>query len=148
LKYGGQRDAVALAVAELTSVRHIHDEIEIEIGYDADRSTSPSWCRTPWTATRWSPTPPGFRDGMAAKWLSVSARARDRSWRGWLYHQMHVDDLKPKADDPLYKPGECGLVGQLSAEGGHLRACGDLAVVKLCAQRSAGLAAESDLIRV
>jgi hypothetical protein len=39
LKYGGQRDAVALTVAELTSVRHIHDEIEIR--YDADRSTSP-----------------------------------------------------------------------------------------------------------
>jgi len=34
LKYGGQRDAAALAVAGLTSVRHIHDEIEI--GYDAD----------------------------------------------------------------------------------------------------------------
>jgi hypothetical protein len=61
---------------------------------------------------------------------------------------VHVDDLKPKADDPLYKPGECGLVGQLGAKGGHLRAYGDLAVVKLCAQRSAGLAAESDLIRV
>jgi hypothetical protein len=34
LKYGGQRDAAALAVAGLISVRHTHDEIEI--GYDAD----------------------------------------------------------------------------------------------------------------
>ncbi len=34
MKYGRQRDAAALAVAELTSVRNIHDEIEI--GYDAD----------------------------------------------------------------------------------------------------------------
>ncbi len=34
LKYGRQRDAAALAVAWLTSVRNIHDEIEI--GYDAD----------------------------------------------------------------------------------------------------------------
>jgi hypothetical protein len=54
LKYGRQRDTAALAVAELTSVRQVRDEIEI--GYDADRSTSPGWCRTPWTATRWSPT--------------------------------------------------------------------------------------------
>ena len=34
LKYGWQRGAAARAVAGLTSVRHIHDEIEI--GYDAD----------------------------------------------------------------------------------------------------------------
>jgi hypothetical protein len=34
LKYCSQRDALALAVAGLTSVRNIHDEIEI--GYDAD----------------------------------------------------------------------------------------------------------------
>ncbi len=34
LKYGRQRDAAALAVAGLTSLRNIHNEIEI--GYDAD----------------------------------------------------------------------------------------------------------------
>ena len=34
LKYGGQRDAAALAVAGLTSVCPVHHEIEI--GYDAD----------------------------------------------------------------------------------------------------------------
>ena len=98
--------------------------------------------------TRVLPSPAWFSRWPGSRWLLVSACARDRSWRGWLCHQVHVDDLKPKADDPLYKPGECGLVGQLGAEGGHLRACGDLAVVKLRAQRSAGLAAESDLIRV
>jgi len=54
LKYSGQRDAAALAVAGLTSVRYIHDEIEI--GYDADPVDGTGWCRTPWTATRWSPT--------------------------------------------------------------------------------------------
>jgi hypothetical protein len=59
---------------------------------------------------------------------------------------VHVDDFKPKADDPLNKPGEGSLIGQLGAEGGRLRACPDLAVVELRAQRSAGLAAESDLI--
>jgi hypothetical protein len=79
---------------------------------------------------------------------SDSACARDRSWRGWLCHPVHVDDFKPEADDPLYKPGEGSLIGQLGAEGGRLRARGDLAVVELCAQRSAGLAAEGDLERV
>jgi hypothetical protein len=79
-------------------------------------------------------------------WLLVCAGARDRSWHGWLCHQVHVDDFKPEADDPLYKPGEGSLVGQLSAERRRLRACGDLAVVELRAQRSAGLAAETDLI--
>ena len=69
-----------------------------------------------------------------------------RSWRRWLCHQVHIDDFKAEADDPLYKPGEGSLVGQLGAECGRLRACGDLAVVELRAQRSAGLAAESDLI--
>jgi hypothetical protein len=58
---------------------------------------------------------------------------------------VHVDDFKPEADDPLYKPGEGSLVGQLGAECGRLRACGDLAVVELRAQRSAGLASETDL---
>jgi hypothetical protein len=61
---------------------------------------------------------------------------------------MHVDHDKPQADDPLYEPGEGSLVGQLGAEGGRVRARGDLAVVQLCAQRSARLAAESDLICV
>jgi hypothetical protein len=59
---------------------------------------------------------------------------------------VHIDYFKTKADDPLYKPGEGSLVGQLGAEGGRIRACADLAVVELRAQRSAGLAAESDLI--
>ena len=62
-------------------------------------------------------------------------------------HEVHVDNLKPKADDPLDKPGEGSLVGQLGAQGGGVRACGDLAVVELCAQRSARLAAEGELIR-
>jgi hypothetical protein len=73
--------------------------------------------------------------------------ARGRSWRRRLCHQVHIDYFKTEADDPLYKPGEGSLVGQLGAEGGRIRACGDLAVVELRAQRSAGLAAESDLIR-
>jgi hypothetical protein len=61
---------------------------------------------------------------------------------------MHVDDFKTEPDDPLYKLGESSLVGQLGAEGGRLQGCGDLAVVELCAQRSACRAAESDLVRV
>lgn len=59
---------------------------------------------------------------------------------------MHIEDNKPEADDPLYKPGEGSLVGQFGADGGRIRACGDVAVVELCAQRPARLAAESDLI--
>ena len=88
----------------------------------------------------------GFSRRPGSKWLLVSACARGRSWRRWLCHQVHIDYFKTEADDPLYKPGEGSLVGQLGAEGGRIRACGDLAVVELCAQRSAGLAAESDLI--
>jgi hypothetical protein len=75
------------------------------------------------------------------------AGARGRSWRRWLCHQVHIDDLETEADDPLDKPGKGSLVGQLRAEGGRIWACGDLAVVELRAKRSAGLAAESDLIR-
>jgi len=90
---------------------------------------------------------PGFSRWPGSKWLLVSAGARGRSWRRWLCHQVHIDDLKTEADDPLYKPGEGSLVGQLRAERGRIRARGDLAVVELRAQRSAGLAAESDLIR-
>lgn len=61
---------------------------------------------------------------------------------------MHIDHDKSQADDPLHQPGEGSLVRQLGAEDGRVRACGDLAVVELRAQRSARLATESDLIRV
>jgi hypothetical protein len=61
---------------------------------------------------------------------------------------MHIDDDKPETDDPLYQPGEGSLVRQLGAEDGRVRACGDPAFVELCSQRSARLAAESDLICV
>ena len=61
---------------------------------------------------------------------------------------MHIDHDKSQADDSLYQPGEGSLVRQLGAEDGRVRACGDLAVVELCAQRSARLAAESDFICV
>jgi hypothetical protein len=44
---------------------------------------------------------------------------------------VHVNDFKPKADDPLNKPGESSLVGQLGVERGRLRAGDDLAVVEL-----------------
>ena len=67
---------------------------------------------------------------------------------GWLCHQVQINDFQPEADDPLDQPGQGSLVGQFSAENGRLRARGDLAVVELGAQRPAGLAAESDLIRV
>ena len=53
---------------------------------------------------------------------------------------MNINDHQPEADDPLYEPREGGLVGQLGAEGGCVQACGDIAVVELCAQRSARLA--------
>jgi hypothetical protein len=61
---------------------------------------------------------------------------------------MHIDHDKSQSDDSLYQPGEGSLVRQLGAEDGRVRACGDLAVVELRAQRSARLAAESDLICV
>src|SRR5690348_15803460 len=89
----------------------------------------------------------GFSRCPGSKWLLVSACARGRSWRRWLCHQEHIDAFMAEADDPLYMPGEGSLVGQQGEECVRIRACADLAVVELRAQRSAGVAAESDLIR-
>jgi hypothetical protein len=61
---------------------------------------------------------------------------------------VKVDDFKPKAGDPLHQPGEGSRVGQLGTEGGRIRACGDVAVVELCAQRFVGPAGEGYLIRI
>ena len=59
---------------------------------------------------------------------------------------MHACDLKPKAGDPLHEPGKSSRVEHFSAEGGRVRACGDRAVIELCAQGSVCLAGESDLV--
>jgi hypothetical protein len=56
--------------------------------------------------------------------------------------------LKPKAGDPLHQPEEGSRVGQFGTEGGRIRACGDVAVVELCAQRFAGPAGEGHFIRI
>ena len=85
-----------------------------------------------WRSTGHRP-PAGCSRLPGSKWLlSLNVRAVGQ-WHGWLCHQVHSDDFKTEADDPLYKSGEGSLVGQLGAEGGRLRACGDLAVVELCA---------------
>jgi len=57
-----------------------------------------------------------------------------------------VDDLKPEFGDPLHKPREGSLVGQLGAECSCIRAQADFAVVELRAERSVRLAGESDLV--
>jgi hypothetical protein len=67
---------------------------------------------------------------------------------GWRRHEVHVDQFKPEAGDPLQEPGEGCLIGQLSAKGRRARADGDLAVVEFRAQCSARLAAERDLVRL
>jgi hypothetical protein len=59
-----------------------------------------------------------------------------------------VCDLKPKAGDPLHEPGKGSRVEHFSAEGSRARACGDRAVIELCAQGSVCLASESDLVCV
>ena len=59
-----------------------------------------------------------------------------------------MSDLKPKPGDPLHQPGQGSRVGQLGAKRGGVPACGDRAVVELCAQRSVCPASESDLICV
>jgi hypothetical protein len=58
----------------------------------------------------------------------------------------HVNHLKPEAGDPLHEPGKGSLIRQLGTKGGRARAHGELAVLEYRAQRSAGLAGESDLI--
>jgi hypothetical protein len=50
VSYGSQRAAAELAVAALTGVRNIKDDIEIRWTRTRSMSASPS--RTPWTATR------------------------------------------------------------------------------------------------
>ena len=52
--YGTERTAAEQAVTYLTGVRNVQDDIEISIRRRPAGRTSMS--RTPWTATRWSPT--------------------------------------------------------------------------------------------
>ena len=52
------------------------------------------------------PSPAWLSRWPGSKWLLVYACARDRSWREWLCHHMHVDDLKPKADDQSHQPAK------------------------------------------
>jgi hypothetical protein len=59
---------------------------------------------------------------------------------------VHLDDDEPEADDPLYESGEGSLICQVGVERGRIWPRCELAFVELCAQRSACLAAESDLI--
>ena len=94
---------------------------------------------------------PGLHNGCC-RWsgsrrILVSACARYRSWCRWRCHAVKVDDFKPKAGDGFRRRGS--RVGQLGTEGGRIRACGDVAVVELCAQRFVGPGdVEGYLIRI
>ena len=57
-----------------------------------------------------------------------------------------MGDFQPQVDDALDEPRQRTLVGQLGAQGGHAWAAGDLAVVKLRADRWAGPSGEADLV--
>ena len=72
---------------------------------------------------------------------------RDQLWRWCGLNEKHVRNFKPQADDALDEPGQRCLIGQLAAQGGRVRAHGDLAVVEFRAGRGAGLAPEGDLVR-
>jgi hypothetical protein len=91
---------------------------------------------------------------MAALWVraikpgATVPGGRDRSWRRWRCHDLHVDDFQSKAGDPLHELGERGLVGQVGAERGCALARRDRAVVELRAQYSICLAGEGDLVCV
>ena len=61
-------------------------------------------------------------------------------------HEQYADNFKPKADNPLHKPAQGGLIGQFGAEDGRVRARADLAFVELCTERSVRLAGENDLV--
>jgi hypothetical protein len=61
-------------------------------------------------------------------------------------HELYADNFQPKADNPLHKPAQGGLVGQFGAEDGRVRARADLAFVELCTERSVRLAGENDLV--
>ena len=59
---------------------------------------------------------------------------------------MHVDNFEPQGGDPLHEAGEGGRIWEFGAKGCRARAYCDLAVVEFCAQYSARLASEGDLI--
>jgi hypothetical protein len=61
-------------------------------------------------------------------------------------HEQYADNFKPKADNPLDKPAQGGLIGQFGAEDGRVRTRADLAFVELRTERSVRLADENDLV--
>ena len=65
---------------------------------------------------------------------------------GWLRHEVHVDQLEPKAGDPLEDAVQGALVWQVSMECRDAMADDDLAVVELRAQGSAGRTDKGDLV--
>ena len=61
-------------------------------------------------------------------------------------NEMHLDYFEVEADDPLDEPGQRALIWQLSAKGSRACSQGDLAVVELCAHRTARLTRKGDLV--
>lgn len=57
-----------------------------------------------------------------------------------------MDNFEPQRGDPLHEAGEGGGIWEFGAKGCRAWAYCDLAVVEFCAQYSARLASEGDLI--
>jgi hypothetical protein len=68
------------------------------------------------------------------------------SWPRDGCHELHADNFEPKADNPLHKPAQGGLIGQFGAEDGRALAHADRAFVELRTERSVGLTGENDLV--
>ena len=61
-------------------------------------------------------------------------------------HELYTNNFESKADNPLHKPAQGGLIGQFGAEDGRVRARADLAFVELRTERSVRLTGENDLV--
>jgi hypothetical protein len=64
----------------------------------------------------------------------------------WRRQELDLGYFQVEADDPLDKPGQRALIGQLGAKGGRACSPDDFAIVKFRAHRGARLARERDLI--
>src|SRR5262249_26437446 len=144
----GQRPPIAAQTAKLNLRAACSVPLESAIQYERDLqiicfATEDAAEGRRAFAQKRTPRFHGREDATLRRGGAGSSSRPAGSWRGWRRHDQHADDFEPKAGDPLDEPGERGLVGHLGAQGGRVRARGDLAVVELRAQRAVCLAGES-----
>ena len=71
---------------------------------------------------------------------------REQSLDGRGRHEMHIDNLKPEAGDPLQQPGEGPPIRQLGAEHRGTATHSDFTVIEFRTQSAARLAGERNFV--